>query len=114
MKTLQSYVEGKFHQASDGFVDLVDPCSEEPFARASSNGIDFGAALEHARTHGRAALAEMTIGQRGAMLAAMAAALHEHRDELIALSLQNAGSTRKDSKFDIDGGTFTLSHYAAQ
>ncbi len=43
----------------------------------------------------------------------MSEALHERRDELIELSLRNTGATRKDAKFDIDGGTFTLAHYAA-
>ena len=113
MKTLRSHVQGKFHQAADGLVDLVDPCTEETIARASSNGIDFAAALEFSRTKGRAALAELTIGQRGALLEAMSKALHAHRDELLDLSTQNTGTTRKDAKFDVDGGTFTLSHYAA-
>ncbi|MCP3979848.1 MAG: 3,4-dehydroadipyl-CoA semialdehyde dehydrogenase [bacterium] len=111
MKTLRNYVHGTVHEADSGFVPLVDPCSEETIAQVSSAGVDFRKALEHARTAGHAALNEMTIGQRAELLGAMAKALHEHRDELIALSLRNTGATRKDAKFDIDGGTFTLSHY---
>jgi len=41
----------------------------------------------------------------------MANALQEHREELITLSLKNTGTTRKDAKFDVDGGIFTLAHY---
>lgn len=113
MKTLRSFVEGKWYEASEGFQTLVDPCTEEPIARASSAGLDFGATLEFARRSGRDGLRALNFGERAEILSAMAKVLHEHRDELIALSLRNTGTTRKDAKFDIDGGTFTLAHYAA-
>lgn len=111
MKTLGSYVEGKWHHAKGGFASLRDPCSEEVIAQASSDGVDFGAVLDYARRQGGAALRELTLAQRGALLQAMSGALHEHRDELIALSLSNTGATRKDAKFDLDGASFTLAHY---
>jgi oxepin-CoA hydrolase/3-oxo-5,6-dehydrosuberyl-CoA semialdehyde dehydrogenase len=112
MMTLKSHVLGEWHEASDGFVTLHDPCSEEPIARASSSGIDFHAALDFARRQGGPALRERTFAERAEWLQAMAKALHAHRDELIALSLKNTGTTRRDAKFDLDGATFTLSHYA--
>jgi oxepin-CoA hydrolase/3-oxo-5,6-dehydrosuberyl-CoA semialdehyde dehydrogenase len=112
IKTLRSFVEGAWFAAADGFTPLVDPCTEATIARASSEGIDFAGALAFAQETGQAALREMSFGQRGEMLAAVSSALHDHRDELIALSLLNTGATRKDAKFDIDGGTFTLAHYA--
>ncbi|NIL99472.1 MAG: 3,4-dehydroadipyl-CoA semialdehyde dehydrogenase [Acidobacteria bacterium] len=112
MRTLRSYVEGRWHQADAGFVPLHNPCTEEPIAQASSAGVDFGAAYEHARETGGAALAGMTFAQRGELLAAMSKALYQKRDELIELSTLNTGVTRKDAKFDLDGATFTLSYYA--
>jgi len=112
MKTLRNYVEGKWYEAPSGFVALIDPCSEEPIAQASSAGVDFGAALEFAVKRGGPALRELTIGQRANVLMEMSKALHGHRDELITLSLQNTGTTRRDSKFDVDGAIFTLAHYA--
>ena len=111
MKKLQSYVEDRWHQADGGFVPLIDPCSEEEIAQASSRGIDFGALVDHARRKGRPALQELTISQRATMLVEMSKLLQAHRDELITLSLSNTGSTRKDAKFDVDGGIFTLAHY---
>lgn len=113
MKTLRSHVAGRWHEAVEGFAPLHDPCSEEGIAQASSHGIDFEAALRYAREEGGPALRELTVADRGELLSATARALHEHRDELIELSLKNTGATRKDAKFDIDGGTFTLSHYAS-
>ena len=113
MKTLRSFVEGKWYEAKEGFQTLVDPCSEEPIARASSSGLDYSRALDFARRAGREKLRTLSFGERAEILSAMSKVLHEHRDELIALSLRNTGTTRKDAKFDIDGGTFTLAHYAA-
>ena len=77
MKTLGSYVEGKWHHAKGGFASLRDPCSEEVIAQASSDGVDFGAVLDYARRQGGAALRELTLAQRGALLQAMSGALHE-------------------------------------
>ena len=111
MKTLRSYVSGGWYQATADFVPLLDPCSEELVAQVSSTGLDFGGALEYARERGGPALREMTVAERGDLLMAISKKLQEHRDELIALSLTNAGATRKDAKFDIDGGIFTLAHY---
>ena len=43
MKTLRSYVVGGWHEATAGFTTLVNPSTEEPVARASSQGVDFAA-----------------------------------------------------------------------
>jgi oxepin-CoA hydrolase/3-oxo-5,6-dehydrosuberyl-CoA semialdehyde dehydrogenase len=113
MRTLKSYVCGRWHEASDGFATLHDPSTEEPIARASSAGIDFGAALAHARDVGGPALRCMTLGERAGLLKAMSKALYERRDELLDLSMTSTGTTRKDAKFDVDGATGTLAYYAA-
>ena len=111
MKTLRSYVQGRWHQADSDLVPLHNPCTEEPIAEAGSRGVDFGAAYEHARDTGGPALRGMSFAQRGELLSAMSKALYAKRDELIALSSLNTGVTRKDAKFDLDGATFTLSYY---
>ena len=89
----------------------MNPATEEPLARTGTSGIDFGAALEHARGGGPA-LRDMTFAQRGEVLRAWSNALHTHRDELLALAMSNGGNTRGDAKFDVDGAIATLSHYA--
>jgi oxepin-CoA hydrolase/3-oxo-5,6-dehydrosuberyl-CoA semialdehyde dehydrogenase len=112
MKVLTSYVGGRWYEASSGFTPLVDPSTEEVLAQASSDGLDFEAALDFARGQGGAALRELSVTQRAELLGAVSKALYKRREELIELSLANTGSTRKDAKFDIDGGTFALSYYA--
>ncbi|HZR10479.1 MAG TPA: 3,4-dehydroadipyl-CoA semialdehyde dehydrogenase [Myxococcales bacterium] len=112
MKTLRSFVEGRWVAGKDPLATLVNPSTEEPLARTSTRGIDFGAVLEFGRAQGGPALRELTFAQRGELLKSWSKALHAARDELIGLSLQNGGNTRGDAKFDIDGGIATLAHYA--
>ena len=112
MKTLRSYAAGRWQEADRGFVELVNPSTEEPVARASSHGIDFGAVLAHARTRGSEALRSMTFAQRGALLKEMSRVLRERRDELFEISRLNSGTTAADASFDIDGGGGALAWYA--
>ena len=105
MKTLSSYVRDSWYQAPGGHATLVNPSTEEAVALAGTEGLDFAAALAHARDRGGPALRAMTLGERAALLKAMSGALFEHRDELISLSMENGGTTRKDAKFDLDGAT---------
>ena len=112
MKILRSYIDGHWHEASDGFATLVNPSTEEPVARVSSAGVDFGAALAWAREHGGPALRAMSFAQRGELLKAMSGVLREGRNELLELSRINNGTTTRDGNFDIGGGSGTLGYYA--
>jgi oxepin-CoA hydrolase/3-oxo-5,6-dehydrosuberyl-CoA semialdehyde dehydrogenase len=112
MKTLRSFVQGRWVEGRDPQATLVNPSTEEPLARTSSLGIDFGAVVELGRARGGPALRELTFAQRGELLKSWSKALHAARDELIGLALANGGNTRGDAKFDIDGAIGTLAHYA--
>jgi len=108
---LRSYVQGRWVEGQGTLATLVNPATEEALARTGTAGIDFGAALDHARAGGPP-LREMTFAQRGEVLLAWSKALYAHRDELIGLAIANGGNTRGDAKFDVDGAIATLSHYA--
>ncbi len=112
MRTLRSFVESRWVEGKDPLATLVNPSTEEPLARTSTRGIDFGATLEFGRANGGPALRELTFSQRGDLLKSWSKALHAARDELIGLALENGGNTRSDAKFDIDGAIGTLAHYA--
>lgn len=112
MIELQSYLEGKWQSGKGKAQTLVDPSTEEPIAQASTEGVDFAAALAYARDKGGPALRAMTFAQRGEVLRAMSRAIHAHRDELMKLAQENGGNTRSDAKFDIDGASGTLAFYA--
>jgi 3,4-dehydroadipyl-CoA semialdehyde dehydrogenase len=111
MERLKSYVGGAFVEGKGKQVALVDPTTEEIVAETSTEGIDMRAALAHANEGGRR-LRTMTFAARGEILRGMSKAIHAAREELIELGVKNAGNTRSDAKFDVDGASGTLMAYA--
>ncbi|MBE7419388.1 MAG: phenylacetic acid degradation bifunctional protein PaaZ [Ideonella sp.] len=112
MIALQSYVGGRWVAGSGDPVPLYEPATEAVIGEARPAGIDFAATLAHARDVGGPALRALTFPQRADLLKALAAMLHEHRDELIEIAGRNGGNTRGDAKFDLDGASGTLAFYA--
>lgn len=112
MTRLQSYLSGTWHDGQGDGSALVNPTTGEVLAHASTAGLDLGAALAHGRDVGGPALRAMTFSERAAALAGMSKAIHAEREALIELGIANAGNTRGDAKFDIDGATATLMAYA--
>jgi len=112
MKSLRSYVGGRWVEGSGIPQTLHNPATEEPLAQASSEGIDLAAALDYARTRGGTTLRALSFAERGAILKAMAQAIQAQRDELLDLAIANGGNTRSDAKFDVEGAIATLSAYA--
>jgi 3,4-dehydroadipyl-CoA semialdehyde dehydrogenase len=112
MITLESHVLDRW-QAGTGKPDILrDPTTEEALAQVSSEGIDLAAVLAHGRTVGGPALRALGFAKRAELLMGLSKAIHAHREELIELSMQNAGTTRGDAKFDLDGATGTLAAYS--
>jgi len=112
MQELRSYVEGRWVAGTGSPQTLFNPATEEPLARASSEGIDIAAALALARRAGGPALRALGFAGRAALLKSMADAMQAHRDELLELGIANGGNTRSDAKFDVDGAIQTLLAYA--
>src|SRR6185436_13456810 len=112
MQLLSSYLSGAWSTGSGPKTTLVNPATEAGLAEVHAGGHDLAAAFAHARTAGSRELGQLTFAQRGALLAALAKAIHGAREELIALAVANGGNTRGDAKFDIDGGALALSVYA--
>jgi len=110
-KTLRSHLCGQWFEAGRDFQTLLNPSTEEPLARASSSGADLPGALSWARERGGPALRALTFAQRGDILKQLGKRLREHRDELLALSSVNNGSTASDGAFDLDGAGGALAYY---
>lgn len=111
MLKLKSFVSGKWHDGEGKTTTLLNPATEEPLAEASTGGIDFSAALQHARTVGGPALRAMTFAERAEILQGIYEVLFANREKFIELSIANGGNTRNDAKFDVDGATATLLAY---
>src|SRR5918994_2721042 len=112
MQELRSYVGGRWVAGTGAQQTLLNPTTEEPLARASSEGVDLAAALHYARTTGGPALRALSFAERGAALKAIADAMQGERDTLLNLGIANGGNTRSDAKFDVDGAIATLLAYS--
>ena len=112
MQHLASYIGDQWVRGKSDPQTLLNPATEAPLAEVSSAGLDLAAALAFARERGGPALRALSFAERGALLQAMADALQEARDDLLALGVANGGNTRSDAKFDVDGAIGTLLAYA--
>ncbi|HLL55724.1 MAG TPA: 3,4-dehydroadipyl-CoA semialdehyde dehydrogenase [Myxococcaceae bacterium] len=110
--TLESYLCGKWQGGQGKKAALYNPSTEEVVAETSTEGLDFKAAVEFARTKGGPALRALTFAQRAELLKKLAKPIADNREALIELGIINAGNTRSDAKFDVDGASGTLLYYA--
>ena len=105
---LSSYVSGAWVEGNDEGAPLVDPVTGEELARASTTGIDIGAAMAYGREVGGPALRAMTYAERAKLIGSIAETLGANRDAYGEIALANSGNTKIDAAIDIDGGIGTL------
>jgi oxepin-CoA hydrolase/3-oxo-5,6-dehydrosuberyl-CoA semialdehyde dehydrogenase len=110
---LESFLEGRWQPGRGGATALCDASTGEVIAEAAAGGLDFRAALAHARDTGGPALRSMTFHERAAMLRALGKKLFDWKDEFYALSYAT-GATKSDSWIDIDGGIGTMLVFASK
>ena len=109
---LRNFVCGEWREGTGPGQPLVDPVLGTELARASSEGVDFGAAFAHARRHGGEALRPLTFARRAELLKEVTQVLTANRAAYFDIALANSGNVQADASFDIDGAIFTLKHYA--
>ncbi|PRZ17460.1 phenylacetic acid degradation bifunctional protein PaaZ [Nesterenkonia sandarakina] len=114
-RLLPSYIQDSWWTPeSPGKVsEILDASTSEPVCLVSTEGLDTGAAVAHARSVGQQSLGQLTIHQRALRLKHLAAYLHEHREELYELS-DRTGSTRRDHLIDVDGGIGTIRTFSSK
>src|ERR1044071_8178217 len=110
---LKSYISGRWYEGGRDAALLRDATTGAVIAEASSEGIDFRGALDHARRVGGPALRALTFHERAGLVKSLAKFLTERKDEFYALSY-STGATKADSWIDIDGGIGTLSVFASK
>jgi oxepin-CoA hydrolase/3-oxo-5,6-dehydrosuberyl-CoA semialdehyde dehydrogenase len=110
---LESYLAGQWRSGGGPATALRDASTGAVVAEAASEGLDFGAALAHAREAGGPALRAMTFHERAAMLRALGKRLLDFKPELYELS-HRTGATKGDSWIDIDGGIGTMLVFASK
>lgn len=114
-RLLPSYIQDSWWtpESPEKVSEILDASTSEPVCRVSTEGLDTGAAVAHARSAGQASLGQLTIHQRALRLKHLAAHLHEHREELYELS-DRTGSTRRDHLIDVDGGIGTIRTFSSK
>lgn len=114
---LPSYVRDGWWTPGDdaaaSAAEVRDASTGEVVARVSTEGLDLGAVLEHARTVGQKSVGDLTFHQRAVLLKQMALALTERKAELYEISART-GATQRDSWVDIDGGIGVLFTYSSK
>jgi len=113
MIRLQSYLAGRWQDGAGEGTALRDPATAQVLARASGDGLDLAAALEHARAKGGPALRALSFAQRAGLINAVAAILGENRDRYNDIARANSGNSPGDAMLDVDGGIGTLKYYAS-
>ena len=109
--TLQSLIADRWI-GREPSAALASAIRGEAIHHTHAESIDFGEALQFARSSGLPALLALDFQQRAARLKALAAYLNERKEQLYAIS-HHTGATRSDSWIDIEGGTGTLYAYAS-
>lgn len=107
MYKLENYITGKWITGDGDGQLLYNAVTAEPFAAATTKGLDFKSIIEYGRAVGNPALRKMTFHQRGNMLKALALHLRNHLPEFYEISYKT-GATRADSWVDIEGGIGNL------
>ncbi|WP_106639834.1 phenylacetic acid degradation bifunctional protein PaaZ [Allosphingosinicella vermicomposti] len=115
MKTLNllNYAQDGWYAAPGGLAEVQSAVTGEVIATTGSQGLDFKAMLDHARTVGGPALRAMTFHERAWMLKDLANAIMARKEELYELNYQT-GATRKDGWIDIEGGAGTLYSFSSK
>lgn len=109
---LANYLAGQWVTGRGDGIPLIDPVRGTELVRVSSDGVDYRAALDHARSLGGPGLRALTYAERAKMLERIAQTLSARREEYYQVAVENSGSSRSDSMIDIDGAIFTLKYFA--
>jgi oxepin-CoA hydrolase/3-oxo-5,6-dehydrosuberyl-CoA semialdehyde dehydrogenase len=110
---LQNFAFDRWQEGTGSGTLLLHAVTGAEVAVASSEGVDFGGMVEHARRVGGPNLRRLTFHERARMLKAMAQYLNERKDAFYELSAAT-GATKGDSWIDIDGGIGTFFVYASK
>src|SRR5690554_2834318 len=107
IKQLENYALGNWVKGKAEGQPLYNAITGDAIAVASSDGLDFGAMMDYARSTGGPLLRKMTFQERGLLLKRLALYLLDRKEEFYTVSAWT-GATRADSWVDIEGGIGNL------
>jgi betaine-aldehyde dehydrogenase len=106
------FIDGAWRQGAGEPLELVDPCSAQPYARvsgASANDVDDAVAAAARALRGwRSA----SVAQRGERLESIAQGIEAHARELVELQMRCNGKPRFEAELDVSDAAGTFRYYA--
>ncbi|POR52717.1 betaine-aldehyde dehydrogenase [Paraburkholderia eburnea] len=106
------FIDGAWRQGAGAPLELVDPCSAQPYARvssASAEDVDEAvAAAERALRGWRST----SVAQRGERLERIAQGIEAHAGELVELQMRCNGKPRFEAELDVSDAAGTFRYYA--
>ena len=112
MGKLGNYILNKWVEGQGEGTPLFNAVDGSIIGYASTEGLDFRAVVDYARTTGNRNLRKMTFHERGRMIKALAVFLNDRREIFYDLNYLT-GATRADGWIDIEGGIGNLFSYAS-
>lgn len=109
---LLNHLGGQWMAGRGAGAALFDPVLGTELVRVDATGLDLHTGFAFAREHAGPALRALGYARRAALLGAAVKVLQANRDAYYEIATANSGTVKNDSAVDIDGGIFTLSHYA--
>lgn len=114
ISVVPSFIAGQWlSPEGDGGTQVRDANTGALVATVSAAKLDVAAALEHGRSVGHRALAELSLHERALKLKELATYLNDRRKELYEISYRT-GATKNDSMVDIDGGIGVLFTFSSK
>lgn len=111
-KKLHNFALGEWVPFDGKGLPQYDAITGELITTCGSEGLDYDAMMDYARSVGGPKLRKMTFRERGLMLKKLALHLNDIRKKYYPLSYRT-GATKGDSWVDIEGGIGTLFAYAS-
>lgn len=109
---LKNYLTGQWVEGTASGTPLIDPITGEQLVRIDATELDLEEGFNFARQTGGSSLRAMTYLERGKMLSDVLKVLKANRADYYDISTANSGTVKNDSAVDIEGGIFTLGHFA--
>src|SRR4051794_622822 len=107
-----AFIHGAPHANGGAPLPVTNPADGRVFTEvASATAADVDAAVRSAR-EAFGDWSALAVSKRGEILAAAAANVHDHGDELAELLTREQGKTLRDSRIELNRAVETLEHYA--
>ncbi|MBN3856853.1 aldehyde dehydrogenase family protein [Paraburkholderia sp. Ac-20340] len=106
------FIDGEWRQGAGAPLELVDPCSAQPYARvsgASANDVDEAVAAAARALRG---WRTTPVAQRGEWLERIAQGIESHTRTLVDLQMRCNGKPRFEAELDVSDAIATFRYYA--